>query len=592
MSAPFGHPLVTPTTLALIAAEFEAVTRTASPANATEAGYWKRIAAAVEVLVSASTSANATTRGYQKRAAAALEDLANAATAANATEDGYASRMVRALEAFGVATTVGSWSQRLYAAVVEYTTTAEAYYTALGSPTFLASSGYEWGGLTWSNVAGGPTYVAGMSHSIKTTSNDSRIRFELQNTSSDRPSGDTDPGRRIEIGTDGTLLSNGVELWGAFSSKDTAWPDPAGQLAIGGLGHPFFQIHFGSGGGSPALAFRRGPDGNLKITTRGDNDLPGTTRYDSALSFDAVHDFVYRLTLSPTAGAVQVWVDGTSLINLTGISMGAAAADHYWRIGLYYAAGIAGTVVNERANIANLSTTSLASRPASPPAWPAGSTVNTGSAAPTISARTTSVSAAADATTWTPTLATHATGDRLAVFVAFDSVAGTPSSITTGTAGWTRLTHTTDATGNNGGALFYYGSGGVFTQAPSGATPAPLITCSVAQQFSAVAFTSTDATNIEATTSSGNGANGNPPAITPSGGLREYRIVAMMSQDGTAGITGGPSKFTDTTICASSGTGGAASATADRAFVGTTYNPSAFLSASEQHTTLTAALWK
>lgn len=468
----------------------------------------------------------------------------------------------------------------------------EAYYSALGAPTFIANSGFEWGGLTWPTITGGPTYVAGMSHSIKTTANDSRIRFELQNTSNDKAAGDTDPARRIEIGTDGTLLPNGVELWGAFSSKDTAWPDPAAQLAIGGLGHPFFQIHYGSGGGSPALAFRRGPDGNLKITTRGDSDLPGTTRYDAALSFDAVHDFVYRLTLSPTVGALQVWVDGTSILNLTGISMGAAAADHYWRIGLYYAAGIAGTVVNERANIANLSTTSLASRPASPPAWPVGSTVNTGSAAPTISARQASVSAAADSTTWTPTLAAHSTGDRLAVWVAHDSVAGTPSTVSTGTAGWTRLTQTNDATGNNGGALFYYGSGGVFTPAPSGATPAPLITCTASQQYSAIAFTSPDATNIEATTSSGNGANGNPPAITPADGMNEYRIVAMMSQDGIAGITGGPSKFGNFTGQASGGTGGAASAIADRAFVGTTYNPSAFLSASEQHTTLTAALWK
>jgi hypothetical protein len=471
--------------------------------------------------------------------------------------------------------------------------TDEAYYSALGDPALIPQFGFEFGDITYS-ATGGPLTTSGMTHSIRTTANDSRIRFELQNTTNDKASGDTDPTKRIEIGVSTPTLANGTELWGAFSSKDTTWSDPAGMLAIGGTGWPFFQVHYGSGGGSPALAFRRGPDGNLVITTRGDSDLGGTVRYNAALSFDAVHDFVYRITLSPTVGAVQVWCDGVSLINLTGISMGAVAADHFWRVGLYYTDGIACPIINERANIVAPAAASLASRTSAAPAWPTGPVADPVPTAPTISARQASVSAATNALTWTPTLATHAAGNSLAVLVSFDSTAGVPDNITTGTAGWTRLTHLVEATGNVGGALFYYGSGGVFTPAPSGATPAPLITCSTSQQYSAIAFTSTDATNIEAVTSStaAASANGDPPSITPSAGSREYLSVVGMSQDGIAGITNSPSRYGNFLYQASSGSGGAATAIADRTILGATIAPSAFLSATEQHTMLHAVLWK
>lgn len=109
-----------PNLLALIATEIETDAGASTSANATEAGYWKRIALAAETLAGASTSANANQPGYMKRTAEALEALAAASTVANATEGGYEARMVLALETLGAPAEVGSWGYRLYLAITEY----------------------------------------------------------------------------------------------------------------------------------------------------------------------------------------------------------------------------------------------------------------------------------------------------------------------------------------------------------------------------------------------------------------------------------------------------------------------------------------
>lgn len=130
-------------------------------------------------------------------------------------------------------------------------------------------------------------------------------------------------------------------------------------------------IHIGSTfGGSPAVAFRRRENGNLRITTRGEFNTSNTTRYDKPLSFGQVHDLVYRVVLDPKVGELTVWLDGVKIVDIRGQSIGASTAECHLQLGAYYAGGITCPVVAEYANHVYPSPTDLSARIGNLPVWP------------------------------------------------------------------------------------------------------------------------------------------------------------------------------------------------------------------------------
>jgi hypothetical protein len=83
-------------------------------ANATEAGYWKRIALALEALTSSTSTANDNVPGWMKRAAVAAEASAGTSGAEeNTTDTGVLKRLVDALEVKSGAVLAGSLWYRL-----------------------------------------------------------------------------------------------------------------------------------------------------------------------------------------------------------------------------------------------------------------------------------------------------------------------------------------------------------------------------------------------------------------------------------------------------------------------------------------------
>ena len=228
--------------------------------------------------------------------------------------------------------------------------TPTAYKSTLGTGG-LTPKYPTWNGRIWSADMKS-TSTPNLDYCWRVT--EKRSRFEIR-------SGET----RSELHESRTKLPNGVSMWGAFNYRDTAWPNPAGMLAE--TGGCFTQMHW-PGSGSPAFAFRRGRDGKLVITTRGDGQS-NTKRYEGAMAFGVSHDIVYRFVLGPQ-GALDVWLDGKQIVSFRG-PVGSATPGCYWCIGCYYAGGTGGnTVVQEYGNHVFPTTASLAGRVSSPLSWP------------------------------------------------------------------------------------------------------------------------------------------------------------------------------------------------------------------------------
>ncbi len=247
-------------------------------------------------------------------------------------------------------------------------TTGGSYYSTLvGSYT-------PYYPVTWADknnwkVGAGSTWNTGMDHSVRMSSAKKRLRVELRNTEKDKADGDKTGCRRAELKGSVTKLYNSIEYWGAFSFIHHPWSDPAGMAKKTGGVHG--QLHMGDHGGSPAVAFRRHKNGNFRVTTRGQYNSDGTVRYDKPLSFGAAHDLVYRVKFHPTAGELQVWLDGVKIVDVRGVSIGSNVAGYHWNIGAYYSGGITCPVVAEYANHVHPRVGSLSSRVTSRPAWPA-----------------------------------------------------------------------------------------------------------------------------------------------------------------------------------------------------------------------------
>jgi hypothetical protein len=202
----------------------------------------------------------------------------------------------------------------------------------------------DWNGRKW-RCAMGSTWNKGMDHSLRLAPN--RARFEIREGKENRGPADDAKKRRSEIRfPKSPRLPNDVPLWGAMSFVHHQWDDPAGMA--GNWGGVHGQLHIGSKfGGSPAVAFRRTRRGAFAITTRGERDPEGSRRYERPLPFDEVHSLVYRVVLSPSNGALHVWLNGDSVLDLRGVSIGSRDAGCYWSVGCYYSGGISCPIVAE-----------------------------------------------------------------------------------------------------------------------------------------------------------------------------------------------------------------------------------------------------
>lgn len=202
----------------------------------------------------------------------------------------------------------------------------------------------EWNGRKW-RCAMGSTWNRGMDHSLRLAPN--RARFEIREGAQNRGPADDGNKRRSEIRyPKSPRLPNDIPLWGAMSFVHHQWEDPAGMAANWGGVHG--QLHIGSDfGGSPAVAFRRTRRGAFAITTRGERDTDGTRRYEGPLPFDALHSLVYRVVLSAKEGALRVWLNGETLLDVRGASIGSRDAQCYWSVGCYYSGGISCPIIAE-----------------------------------------------------------------------------------------------------------------------------------------------------------------------------------------------------------------------------------------------------
>jgi hypothetical protein len=98
--------------------------------------------------------------------------------------------------------------------------------------------------------------------------------------------------------------------------------------------------------------------------------------------------------------------------------------------------------------------------------------------------------------------------------------------------------------------------------------------------------------NVEAAFSNGSSTNSDPPALTPSGGEQDYLWLVGRAGDSTVVATVAPTSFTSLQTLAAAGTGGASTNTAVQELAGTTLDPAAFTSASEQWVASTVAAWQ
>lgn len=239
-------------------------------------------------------------------------------------------------------------------------------------PSSLPAAEVTWAGRPW-RVNSGAVKDPPLTYAIQTSHHGNKLRIELRDGARDNSPNDSPGVRRAELSGslygDTTRLPNGQALWGAYTFRHHSWADPERMRAL--TGGVYGQIHMGSAfGGSPALAFRRTRSGAFQITTRGELDPEGSVRYEAPLSFDEVHDLVYRVILHPTDGSLTVWLDGEPIVQVTEASIGHSNGESYWNFGLYFSGGIADSVVAEFANHVYPAPESLENRVSAPPCWP------------------------------------------------------------------------------------------------------------------------------------------------------------------------------------------------------------------------------
>ena len=250
--------------------------------------------------------------------------------------------------------------------VAQLTTASSSNYLppAADPQTGMAPRFFNWLGTNWSDNSG-QTWNQNLPYALGIS--DTRLRAELHDSPYDHGQNDPTDKRRAEIHNKVGLLNN-VTYWHAFSYLDQPWTNPAGQKKAGG--GAIHQIHMPDGG-SPAIAFRRFPDGSFGVTT---NPGGNVKRFKMPMTYGQPHDIVYRFTLSSAGasnGALAVWVDGRKMLDLSGVAIGGAGNGYYLCLGAYYGSGLGGNrIIQEYGNIVPFPTLSdLSSRIAAPPAW-------------------------------------------------------------------------------------------------------------------------------------------------------------------------------------------------------------------------------
>ena len=248
--------------------------------------------------------------------------------------------------------------------------TTSGYYSMLGSNGKLPSDNISALGKSQWRSASGASVNTGMDYALRSSAQKKRLRIELRNTSKDRTSGDDSDCRRCELkmAEAGGWLYNNIDYWGALSFIHHKWADPVGMAEL--YGGVYMQLHMGDFGGSPAVAFRRHKTGDFLITTRGQNNTSNTKRYLKPLAWDTVHDLVYRVRFSRTAGQLDVWLNGAKIVGITGQSIGSDKAGYRPYVGCYFSGGITCPIVAEIGNYVYPGTVPLATRITNRPAWP------------------------------------------------------------------------------------------------------------------------------------------------------------------------------------------------------------------------------
>lgn len=177
---------------------------------------------------------------------------------------------------------------------------------------------------------------AAKSYAVQRHANYDQVRFEVR--SGDKWASDSVSVNRAELDGFPAEYPKSVTLWGAYSFVIEPGAAGSPDAYIGQL-HQTAEAGYTSL--DPPLAFHL-VGTTLKVDTRTDNGTPpagnpsAVTRY----SFDPVrgrwYNVVFKINIDPAgSGALEVWIDGTKVVNLSGIATGYNAAGNYWRIGVY-----------------------------------------------------------------------------------------------------------------------------------------------------------------------------------------------------------------------------------------------------------------
>lgn len=223
-------------------------------------------------------------------------------------------------------------------------------------------------------------------------------------------------------------------------------------------------------------------------------------------------------------------------------------------------------------------------------------------ASPTVVRRYTAVSSTTNATSWTPswtrTLNTAISAGGVVRWYAFVTSDGNPT-LTTSSAGWTKVGQTSDATLAVTQALFWCETYGAYA---ASAEPALVISSAAAsEQFSAVVIAELAGSgkrleHVVGTPSTGSSTNSNPGSITNSSGAsQDFDVIASRGGDSTVVATVAPTNYSNLLTATGGGTNGASTNTAQRQITianGVSEDPGTFTSATEQWVCYTVGVYE
>lgn len=177
---------------------------------------------------------------------------------------------------------------------------------------------------------------AAQTYAVQQHSTFDQMRFEVRN--GDQWASDSSSVNRAELDGFPAEYPKAVTLWGAYSFAIEPGAAGSPDAYIG-------QLHQTAEAGytalDPPLAFHL-VGTTLKIDTRTDNGTPpagnpsAVTRYSFTPTRGRWYNVVFKIKIDPAGtGLLSVWIDGTQVVNLTGIATGYNAVGNYWKEGVY-----------------------------------------------------------------------------------------------------------------------------------------------------------------------------------------------------------------------------------------------------------------